>query len=184
MSGDSDSEVRLPESLSGVEPVQSVRTPIRLEYDYRPSASAESYLRAYAEKRSIGHRSPVDGAVFIPPRGVDPRHGVAISEEVDLPDTGHVGNFCVTHLPIPGRKGLEVPYVSAWLHLAGAAVGFAAVFAIFAIAVWRPDDELGTTAENIRHWEPTGEPDVPLEGAGNRSFHASQPGADAGESDA
>jgi hypothetical protein len=51
-------------------------------------------------------------------------------------------------------------------------------------AVWRPDDELGTTAENIRHWEPTGEPDVPLEGAGNRSFHASQPGADAGESDA
>ncbi len=194
MSGDSDSEVRLPESLNGVEPVQSVRTPIRLEYDYRPSASAESYLRAYAEKRIIGHRSPVDGAVFIPPRGVDPRHGVAISEEVDLPDTGHVGNFCVTHLPIPGRKGLEVPYVSAWIHLDGAAVGFLGLvrgcpsdevrIGMRVRAVWRPDDELGTTAEHIRHWEPTGEPDVPLEGAGNRSFHASQAGADAGESDA
>jgi|TARA_Y100000780_G_scaffold222237_1_gene231213 hypothetical protein len=119
---------------------------------------------------------------------------VAISEEVDLPDTGHVGNFCVTHLPIPGRKGLEVPYVSAWIHLDGAAVGFLGLvrgcpsdevrIGMRVRAVWRPDDELGTTAENIRHWEPTGEPDVPLEGAGNRSFHASQPGADAGESDA
>ena len=90
MSEAPEGEVRLPESLSGVEPVQSVRTPIRLEYDYRPSTSAESYLRAYGEKRIIGHRSPVDGAVFIPPRGVDPRHGVAISDEVDLPDTGHM----------------------------------------------------------------------------------------------
>ena len=188
MSGEPDGGVRLPASLSGVEAVQSVRTPIRLEYDFRPSASAQSYLRAYAERRIIGHRSPVDGAVFIPPRGVDPRYGVAISEEVDLPDTGHVGNFCVTHLPIPGRKGLEVPYVSAWIHLAGAAGGFLGLvrgcphdevrIGMRIRAVWKPDDELEATPENIRHWEPTGEPDVPLERAGNRSFHASRPQTD------
>ena len=188
MSGKPDGGVRLPASLSGVEAVQSVRTPIRLEYDFRPSASAQSYLRAYAERRIIGHRSPVDGAVFIPPRGVDPRYGVAISEEVDLPDTGHVGNFCVTHLPIPGRKGLEVPYVSAWIHLDGAAVGFLGLVSgcphdevrigMRIRAVWKPDDELEATPENIRHWEPTGEPDVPLERAGNRSFHASRPQTD------
>tara|TARA_Y100000588_G_scaffold364066_1_gene427352 strand:- start:568 stop:1173 length:606 start_codon:yes stop_codon:yes gene_type:complete len=186
-------EVRLPPSLEGVERVQSVRTPIRLEYDYRPSAAAESYLRAYEDRRIIGHRSPVDGAVFIPPRGVDPRHGTATTDEVELPDTGHVGNFCVTHLPIPGRKDLELPYVSAWIHLDGAAVGFLGLVRGCATdevrigmrvrAVWKPDDELGATAENILHWEPTGEPDVPVEWAGNRAFLRGQAGLEDGADD-
>ena len=73
------------------EPVRSIRTPIRLEYDFIPSAAAQEYLRAYADKRILGNRSPVDGAVFVPPRGVDPRHGVEATEMVDLADTGHVG---------------------------------------------------------------------------------------------
>ena len=65
--------------------------------------AAQEYLHAYADKRILGNRSPVDGAVFVPPRGVDPRHGVAATEMVELAHTGLVGNFCVTHLPIPGR---------------------------------------------------------------------------------
>ena len=156
----------------GDEPVRSVRTPIRLEYDFIPSSAAQEYLRAYAEKRILGNRSPVDGAVFIPPRGVDPRHGTATTDEVELPDTGHVGNFCVTHLPIPGRKDLELPYVSAWIHLDGADVGFLGLVAgcpteevrigMRVRAVWKPDEELGPTAENVLYWEPRGEPDVPV----------------------
>ena len=90
--------VTIPESLAGLEPVRSVRTPIRLIYEHLPSEAAQTYLRAYSDKRILGHRSPVDGAVFVPPRGVDPRHGVVIDEMVDLADTGHVGNFCAKFL--------------------------------------------------------------------------------------
>ncbi len=167
------------EPVSG-EPVRSIRTPIRLEYDFIPSAAAQEYLHAYAEKRILGNRSPIDGAVFVPPRGVDPRHGVEATEMVDLAHTGHVGNFCVTHLPIPGRSDLPTPYVSAWIHLDGADIGFLGLVSgcdldevrigMRVRAVWKPDDELGATAENVRYWEPTGEPDVPVDRAGNRAW--------------
>ena len=176
--------IDLPPSISDVEPVLSVRTPIRLEYDFIPSAAAQQYLRAYASKRILGNRSPVDGAVFVPPRGVDPRNGVVADEMVDLVDRGHVGSFCVTHLPIPGRKDLPVPYVSAWIHLDGADIGFLGLVAGCAAAdvrigmriraVWKPDAELGATAENVLHWEPTGEPDVPVAEAGNRAWALKQ----------
>ena len=29
-------------------------------------------------------------------------------------------------------------------------------------AVWRPDEELRETADNVHHWAPTGEPDVEI----------------------
>ncbi len=164
------------------DPVRAIRTPIRLEYDFIPSASAQEYLHAYADKRILGNRSPVDGAVFVPPRGVDPRHGVEATEMVDLADTGHVGNFCVTHLPIPGRSDLPTPYVSAWIHLDGADIGFLGLVSgcdldevrigMRVHAVWKPDEELGATAENVLHWAPTGEPDVPVAEAGNRAWSA------------
>jgi len=167
------------------EPVRSIRTPVRLEYDFIPSAAAQEYLRAYADKRILGNRSPVDGAVFVPPRGVDPRHGVAATEMVDLAHTGHVGNFCVTHLPIPGRNDLPTPYVSAWIHLDGADIGFLGLVSgcdldevrigMRVHAVWKPDEELGATAENVLHWAPTGESDVPVAEAGNRAWSAKGP---------
>jgi len=178
-------DVTLPAVLRDVEPVRSVRTPIRLEYSVTAGSAAEAYLRAYAEKRIVGHRSPVDGAVFIPPRGVDPRYGQETAEEVELAHTGHVGSFCVTHLPIPGRSDLVPPYVSAWIHLDGSAIGFLGLVAGCANedvrigmrvrAVWKPDGELGPTSESILHWEPTGEPDVPFERAGNRAWRAGGP---------
>ena len=37
-------------------------------------------------------------------------------------------------------------------------------------AVWKKEEELGNTAENILYWEPTGEPSVPVEKAGNRAW--------------
>ena len=71
-------EVEVPESISGLELVRSVRSPIRLVYDFVPSPPVQEYLRSYSKKKILGHRSPIDGAVFVPPRGVDPRHGVLI----------------------------------------------------------------------------------------------------------
>ncbi len=185
-------EVQLPEALAGVEPVRSVRTPIRLEYDFIPGDASSGYLNAFADRKILGQRSPVDGAVFVPPRGVDPRHGAATPDYVELPDTGHVGGFCVTRLPIPGRDDLEIPYVSAWIHLNGADIGFLGLVAgidtsevrmgMRVRAVWKPDEQLGRTAENILCWEPTGEPDIPVGEAGTGAWHAKQAAAGQGDS--
>jgi uncharacterized OB-fold protein len=175
-----DQPIELPPELRDVEPVQSIRTPIRMTYDYIPSSAAVASLTAYADKRILGGVSPVDGAVFVPPRGVDPRHGVATTETVDLPDRGHIGSFCVTRLPIPGRDDLEIPYVSAWIFLDGADIGFLGLvtgidtaevhIGMRVKALWKPDDELGRTAENILSWIPSGEPSIPFEEAGVRGF--------------
>lgn len=172
--------VTVPASLADVEPVQSVRTPIRLEYDYIPGTTSVAYLDGYAEKKILGQPSPVDGAVFVPPRGIDPRHGVRCEEFVELPDRGHVGSFCVTRLPIPGRDDLELPYVSAWIFLDGADVGFIGLVAGVPTdevqigtrveAVWKPEAEWGRTAENVLYWKPTDEEPLPFEASGTRRF--------------
>ena len=41
-------------------------------------------------------------------------------------------------------------------------------------AVWKPDEQLGRTAENILYWAPTGEPDIPVTAAGTNAWHAKQ----------
>ena len=74
--------------------------------------------------------------------------------------------------------------MSAWIHLDGADVGFLGLVAgidtsevrmgMRVRAVWKPDDQLGRTAENILHWAPTGEPDVPVDAAGTNAWHAKQ----------
>jgi len=176
--------VQLPERIANVEQVRSVRTPISLNYDFIPGQAAQAYLTAFGEKRILGQRSPVDGAVFVPPRGVDPRFGVATTEYVELPDKGHIGSFCVTQVPIPGRDDLELPYISAWIFLDGADIGFIGLvgecdtadcrIGMRVEAVWKDDDQIAQTAENIKWWRPTGEPDVAFDQAGGRGFAARQ----------
>ena len=122
--------------------------------------------------------------MFTPPRGVDPRSGALCTELVELAHTGHVGSFCVTRVPIPGRDDLELPYISAWIFIDGADTGFLNLVTECAPeecrigmrveAVWK-DGELGPTAENIRWWRPTGEPDVPFDQAGVRKWRHDHP---------
>lgn len=162
--------VRLPAALAGVEPVRAVRTPIRLTYTYTPGRALSAYLRAMADKRILGDVCPVTGQVFVPPRGVSPVAGVATTELVELADTGYVESFNVTRVPIATRPDLEPPYVSAWIVLDGASVGFlglvtgvepeAVRMGMRVRARWKPDDQLEASATNILGWEPTGEPDV------------------------
>ena len=178
-------DISVPSSLDGVEPVQSVRTPIRLEYTFTPGVAAQTYLREFANKKILGVVSPVDGAVLVPPRGADSRHGALCDEFIDKPHTGHVGSFCVTNVPIPGRE-LDLPYISAWIFLDGADIGFLNLVAecppeecrigMRVEAVWKPDEEIGMTAENILYWRPTGEPDIPFGAAGVRGWHVREEG--------
>ncbi len=155
------------------EPVLSVRTPIRLDYTCTPGRSLSRYLRAMAEKRILGDRCPDTGQVFVPPRGVSPVSGKPTSATVELPDTGYIDSFNITRVPIRTRPDLTPPYCSAWIVLDGASVGFMGLvinvpaeevrIGMRVRAVWKPDDELETSAANVLGWEPTGEPDELVE---------------------
>ena len=46
-------EIEIPESISGLEPVRSVRSPIKLIYDFVPSPPVQEYLRSYSKKKKI-----------------------------------------------------------------------------------------------------------------------------------
>lgn len=165
-----DVEVTVPDSIAGVEAVQSVRTPIRLEYVYTPGQALSTYLRGMKDKKILAERCPQTGQVFVPPRGVSPVAGIPTEGPIELPDHGYVESFNITRVPIAMRPDLEPPYCSAWILLDGASVGFMGLvvncepesvkLGTRVRAVWKPDDELEMSATNILGWEPTGEPDV------------------------
>ena len=161
--------VQLPDDLVGVEPVQAIRAPASIAYTYTPGTALSTYLRAMKEKRILGDVCPVTGQVFVPPRGISPMAGALTDGFVDLADRGYVESFCVTRVPLPSRPELDPPFVSAWVLLDGASVGFLGLvmgiepdevkIGLRVEAIWKPDDELVESAENILGWRPTGEPD-------------------------
>lgn len=161
--------VSVPESIAGVEPVQSVRTPIRIEYTYTPGRALSRYLRGMKDRRILAERCPLTGQVFVPPKGVSPVAGMLTEGPVELPDTGYVESFNITRVPIATRPDLEPPYCSAWIVLDGASEGFMGLVINIAPedvrmgmrvrAVWKDDADLEMAATNILGWEPTGEPD-------------------------
>lgn len=165
--------ITLPVSLADVEQVRSVCTPVRLEYTYTPGRALSQYLRAMKTKRILGEECPVSGQVFVPPSGVSPLTGQAITDVVELPDTGYVDSFNITRVPIPRRPDLQPPYCSAWIVLDGASVGFLGLvinidpkevrIGMRVRAEWKPDSELEESAANIIGWVPTGEPDEKID---------------------
>jgi uncharacterized OB-fold protein len=154
------------------EPVTMVTTPVRLHYEHTTSREESAYLHGLAEGRLLGQRCPACGKVYIPPRGACPTDGVPTAEEVELPHTGTVTTFCVVNVPFQGQR-VEPPYVAAAVLLDGADIPFQHLIlgcepgevrmGMRVAAVWKPREQWGTTAENIDHFAPTGEPDAPYE---------------------
>lgn len=163
------SDIHLPPRLRDVEPVTMVATPLHLDYRASSGRNMAQFLRAMKQKRILGERCPETGQVYVPPRGVTPTSGKPATELVELADRGYVESFCVTRVPIPGRDDLELPYVSGWVVLDGANVGMLGLVAdippeevrlgLRVQAVWRPDDKLTESADSIKWWAPSGEPD-------------------------
>jgi uncharacterized OB-fold protein len=154
------------------EPVTMVTTPVRLHYEHTTSREESAYLHGLAEGRLLGQRCPACGKVYIPPRGACPTDGVPTAEEVELPHTGTVTTFCVVNVPFQGQR-VQPPYVAAAVLLDGADIPFQHLIlgcepgevrmGMRVAAVWKPREQWGTTAENIDHFAPTGEPDAPYE---------------------
>ncbi|WP_346054156.1 MULTISPECIES: Zn-ribbon domain-containing OB-fold protein [Amycolatopsis] len=147
-------------------------TPVHLHYEHSASPEESLYLRGLAEGRLIGQRCPACGKVYIPPRGACPVDGVPTAEEVELPDTGIVTTFCIVNVPFLGQR-IKPPYVAAYILLDGADIAFLHLvlgcdasevrMGMRVRAAWKPRDQWWTSLENIDHFEPTGEPDVPYE---------------------
>jgi uncharacterized OB-fold protein len=161
-----------PRVVERSEPVTMTITPVRLRYEHTASAAESSYLHGLAEGRLIGQRCPTCGKVYIPSRGVCPADGVPTDTEVELSDTGTITTFSIVNVGYPGQR-VTPPYVAAAVLLDGADIAFQHLIlgcepgevhlGMRVRAVWRPREEWNTTAENISHFGPTGEPDAPYE---------------------
>lgn len=157
------------DGLDAVEPVQSLRAPATLYYDYTPGVATTLFLRAIAEKKLTGEVCPESGKVYIPPRGVSPTSGLVTTELVELAHVGTMVGFCIVNLDFTGNAQ-EIPYVSALILLDGADVpvyGLVREIPYDEVRVgmrlepvWVEDSELTTSFENIKWWKPTGEPDA------------------------
>jgi hypothetical protein len=153
------------------EPVKSIVTPIRLEYEFTAAGTHAAFLAAIAEGRLLGSRCTECEMVYVPARGSCPRCGVPIEERVDVSDRGTVTTFCVVRVPSENIE-LKLPYVCAHILLDGANIPFFALIqecdaaevriGMRVEAVWAPKESWGPTFENIRYFRPSGEPDVPV----------------------
>ena len=158
--------------LGDGEPVQRLRLPASLPYRYNPGAAPTRYLRGLKEKKILGERSPTSGDVYVPSRGMSPTEGLPTTEQVEVGPKGSISSFCVVHIGF-GVNAPPTPFVSALILPDGAAVSLYGTLLEVPIEdvrigmrvepVWVPDDQLTTSSENITHWRPIDEPDVPAE---------------------
>ena len=158
--------------LEGVEPVKSVKTPARIEYNFTAGRATSRFLRGIAEKKILGERCGASGKVYVPPRGSDPVLGRPTTQQVEVSHRGTVTSYCVVNVQFYGQ-GMEVPYVCALVLLDGADLPLMALIqeipydqvrmGMRVEARWVDDAALKPTLESIRYFRPSGEPDAPYE---------------------
>lgn len=149
--------------------VKQFKVPVRIEYTAVAGSSPSLFLREIKEGRIVGQRCPATGKVYVPPRGSSPTHGVVMTEEVPVKDTGVVTSFCIVNIPFPGQT-MKIPYVGASIvldgadstlfHVIGECDPYEVRMGMRVKAVWKPPEERGYTLESIRYFKPTGEPDA------------------------
>ncbi len=159
-------------SQANDEPVRSIVTPTRTAYTYTPGPAVQIYLRNIEKGRIVGQTCPQCHKVYVPPSGACARCGVATEGETEVSDRGTVTTFSIVRVP-SDNIDLELPYCTAQILLDGADIPFFGLIqecdyhdvrmGMRVQAVWKPESEWGPSAENIRYFKPTGEPDVPFE---------------------
>ena len=159
------------------DPVKYVDATVYLPYHYVAGDNRAQYLRALKDKRILGSKCSKTGKVFVPPLVNAPDSFAPAPELVEVPDRGVVTTFCVVNIPVIGRD-LELPYVASSVALDGADISIFALIrgvkpeearmGMRVRAVWRPDGERTGSHDDILHFEPTGEPDAPLDSFSHR----------------
>lgn len=152
-------------------PVNYIKTPIAVRYDYVPGAGSTVFLRAIREGRILGSRCPDTGKVYVPPRLFSVETASPMSELVELPDRGVIYTYCIVNIKFYDQV-LEVPYAYAYILLDGADLPIMHLIQECPIdeirpgmrveAVWKDRVEWTESMENIRYFKPTGEADMPI----------------------
>ncbi|MEU8519933.1 OB-fold domain-containing protein [Streptomyces sp. NBC_01216] len=145
------------------DPVTRIVAPARLDYVHSTGRAQSAYLRALAERRTVGERCPLCAKVYVPPRGACPTCGVATTDRVEVGPRGTVTTFCIVNIKAR-QLDIEVPYVYAHIALDGAGL------ALHGRIAGIPYDQvrMGLRVEpvwtrNARypdHYRPCGEPDA------------------------
>ncbi|WP_031079532.1 Zn-ribbon domain-containing OB-fold protein [Streptomyces sp. NRRL S-118] len=145
------------------DPVTGIVAPARLDYTYVPGRAQTGYLRALADRRTVGERCPSCRKVYVPPRGACPTCGVATTEQVEVGPRGTVTTYCIVNIKARNLD-IEVPYVYAHIALDGAGL------ALHGRIAGIPYDQvrMGLRVEPVwtddsrypDHYRPTGEPDA------------------------
>jgi uncharacterized OB-fold protein len=153
-------------------PVKTIKTPMRLTYQYTAGTATSRFLHGIAQGKILGQRCPSCAKVYVPPRGSCPRCAVATEQEVECKDKGTVTTFAIVRVP---SESLDVPLPFACVHilLDGTDVPFFSVvqecpleqvrIGMRVQAVWVPKAELAPTLESIKWFRPIDEPDVPFD---------------------
>ncbi|WP_455359835.1 Zn-ribbon domain-containing OB-fold protein [Streptomyces sp. SYSU K21746] len=152
-----------PHSGTFANPVTGIVTPARLDYTYAPGRAQTAYLRALADRRTVGERCPSCRKVYVPPRGACPTCGVATEEQVEVGPRGTVTTYCIVNIKARNLD-IDVPYVYAHIALDGADL------ALHGRIGGIPYDQvrMGLRVEPVwtdggrfpDHYRPTGEPDA------------------------
>jgi uncharacterized OB-fold protein len=153
-------------------PVKSIVTPVRTTYTFTPGRAAQKFLRGIERGKLLGQRCPSCHKVYVPARGSCARCGVASVEEVVVSVKGSVTTLCLVRVASENID-LELPYCAAHILLDGADMPFFSLIqdcpseqvrmGMRVQAVWKPESEWEPSFENIRHFRPIDEPDVPFE---------------------
>ncbi len=169
-------QVTLPPSLRDVEPVRSVRTPARLDYDFTAGRATSTFLRGILDHKLLGEACPICHKVYVPSRGACPSHGVPTEGIIELPDQGVIVSYCVVNVAFHGSV-MELPYVSALIQLEGADMFLMHLIqeakaeevrvGQWVEAVWVDDADLAPTLESVKYFKPIDRPDATVDEAGH-----------------
>ncbi|MCX4638568.1 OB-fold domain-containing protein [Streptomyces sp. P9-2B-2] len=153
----------VPHDGEFADPVTGITAPARLDYTYAPGRAQSRYLRALADRKTIGERCPSCRKVYVPPRGACPTCGVATATQVEVGPRGTVTTFCIVNIKAKNLD-IEVPYVYAHIALDGADLALHARIGgipydrvrmgLRVEPVWAEDGRFPD------HYRPTGEPDA------------------------
>ncbi|MEU8250828.1 OB-fold domain-containing protein [Nonomuraea sp. NPDC048916] len=150
--------------------VTKIVSRVRTEYRLQASGALRTFLEGVGRGVFVGGTCTTCDQVYVPYRISCPQCGSAITQQVELPDTGTITTFAINNLPDP--RAPEVPFVSAYILLDGADIPMIALVGgipahevrqgMRVRAEWVPREQWTASMANIRWFAPTGEPDVEL----------------------
>ena len=155
------------------EPVTMMERHIRLPYNLTVGALQSRFIRAVRDEKKIyGVRCTQCKRVFVPPDIACALCWADTEGWIEVADKGVVKSFTVMRIPFYGQK-IEIPYALPQILLDGADTSTIHLLQEVAIdevrigmrveAVWTEEQRTGSLADDILYFQPTGEPDVPIE---------------------